>query len=162
MSSFFFIIFNFFSQFKIPADFICKFCGKGYVQRKVYNQHLRKSHQISQEEVNQLRWSVNGQEVNNNRCKDCGEEFNVPHKLFEHRALVHGDGNKYICDMCGKAYTSKAFLMSHQKYHKGVKNKKCLKCPSMFTEDKGLRTHLRRVHKFTEEELIALQMDGKI
>lgn len=70
--------------------------------------------------------------------------------------------SSFICDFCGKAYTSKAFLLSHQKYHKGVKNKKCIKCPSMFTEDKGLRTHLRRVHKFSEEELLAFQIDGKI
>lgn len=76
------------------VDFVCKFCGKGYVQRKVFNQHLRKSHQISQEEIDQLRWSVDGCEVRDNKCKDCNEEFKSPHKLFDHRALMHGDGQR--------------------------------------------------------------------
>lgn len=74
------------------VDFVCKFCGKGYVQRKVFNQHLRKSHQISQKEIDRLRWSVNGCEVTDNKCKDCNLEFRTPHKLFDHRALLHGDG----------------------------------------------------------------------
>lgn len=143
-------------------DFICKFCGKGYVERKVFNSHLRKSHQISQAEIDRMRWSTTGCEDGDSKCKDCDLEFKTPQKLFEHRALQHGDGNRFICDMCGKVFTSKAFLMSHQKYHKNVKSKKCLKCPSIFTEDKGLKTHMRRVHKMSEEELLTLQIEGKL
>jgi uncharacterized Zn-finger protein len=109
-----------------------------------------------------MNWSLDGREVVGKTCEDCGLEFKAPHKLFEHRALEHGQGQSFICDMCGKVFTSKALLMSHQKYHKGVKNKKCFKCPSVFTEDKGLRTHLRRVHKLTEEDMLALQMENKL
>jgi KRAB domain-containing zinc finger protein len=137
-------------------DFVCRFCGKGYVQRKIFNSHLRNSHQVSQDEIDRLRWSVNGAEMRDNKCQECRIEFKTPHKLFEHKALVHGEGKRYICDICGKAFFSKAFLASHQKYHKGVKNRKCTKCPSAFTEDKGLRTHLRRVHHMTDEEVYAL------
>lgn len=107
-------------------------------------------------------WSSNGREVVDKMCQDCGLEFKVHHKLIEHRALKHGQGQTFICDMCGKVFTSKILLMNHQKYHKGVKNRKCFKCPSIFTEDKGLRTHLRRVHKMSEQELLTLQMEGKI
>ncbi|KAG5676497.1 hypothetical protein PVAND_006328 [Polypedilum vanderplanki] len=137
-------------------DFVCKFCGKGYVQRKIFNSHLRNSHQVSQEEIDKLRWSVDGAQHKDNKCVECKIEFKTPHKLFEHQALIHGEGKRYICDICGKAFFSKAFLSSHQKYHKGVKNRKCTKCPSAFTEDKGLRTHLRRVHHMTDEEVYAL------
>jgi KRAB domain-containing zinc finger protein len=140
-------------MFSGEFDFICKYCGKGFMQRKIYNQHLKKSHQVTQEEIDQFNWSANGQEAGENRCKDCGQEFNVPYTLFKHRALVHGHGTKFICDICGKAFISKPFLVSHQKYHKGIRSKKCTKCPSMFTEDRGLRTHLKRVHKMTDEEM---------
>lgn len=108
-----------------------------------------------------MNWIVNGH-VLDRKCKDCGLEFKKPHKLLEHQALEHGQGQTFICDMCGKIFTSKSLLMSHQKYHKGVKSKKCFKCPSIFTEGKGLRTHLRRVHKLSGEELLMLQMEEKL
>lgn len=134
------------------------------MERKIFNSHLRKTHQISQSEIDTMNWmqSTNGYEVMDKKCKDCGQEFKAPHKLFEHRALEHGEGQRFICDFCGRVFTSKAFLLSHQKYHKGVKKKKCFKCPSIFTEEKGLRTHLRRVHKMSDEEFLALQMNGKL
>lgn len=127
-------------------DFKCEYCGKGYVQRKTLNQHLRGSHQISKEEIEAMNKT-------NNICIECDKTFNTTEKLYEHRALQHGTGEKYICDMCAKIFVSRVKLISHQKYHRDEKKNKCKICPSLFTEDKGLKTHLRRVHKLTEAEI---------
>lgn len=137
-------------------DFNCKFCGKGFFQRKTFNSHLRASHQMSQEEVDRLRWAESGCEIDGNKCIECKIEFKTSQELFKHCAAKHDEKQKFMCDICGKSFTSKAWLTSHQKYHKGIKTKKCMKCPSAFTEHKGLRTHLRRVHNMSDEEVYAL------
>lgn len=126
-------------------DFRCQYCSKGYTQRKILNQHLRNSHQISKAEIDAMTQS-------DCVCCDCNQTFGTPQKLSDHRALEHGSGEMFICDMCAKVFLSRIKLISHQKYHRGEKKKKCNLCPSIFTEERGLRTHLRRVHSMSENE----------
>lgn len=147
-------------QHKGQTDFLCKFCGKGFVQRKTFNSHLRQSHQMTQEEVDRLRWRDSGCNIDGNKCLDCDVEFGTSQELFKHCATTHDEKQKFMCDVCGKEFTSKAWLVSHQKYHRGVRNKRCTKCPSSFTEFKGLRTHLRRVHHLSSEEVYAMGISG--
>lgn len=95
-------------------DFVCTFCKKGYTMRKTYNQHLMQVHKLTEDLI---RRSVNP-------CKDCNNlNFKTPVKFINHREAVH-DGIVFICDKCGKAFSNKIILQSHQKYHKGEKTKK--------------------------------------
>jgi KRAB domain-containing zinc finger protein len=134
-------------------EYKCKYCTKGFVQRKTLNQHLRKSHQITQDEIEQIQKL-------SEKCAECGLIFKTSQKLSEHRAFSHNLGSKYVCDFCGKIFFSRVVLISHQKYHQDDKNKnkKCSKCPSSFTELKGLKTHMRRVHKMSEVDIFDIFM----
>lgn len=133
-------------------EFKCTYCSKDFVQRKTLNQHLKKSHQISQEEIDKIQKA-------NETCSECGLVFKNSQKLSEHKAILHQMGDKFQCDFCGKIFFSRIVLISHQKYHKSSdKKKKCLKCPSTFIEAKGLKTHMRRVHKMTEVEIFDIFM----
>lgn len=128
-------------------DYKCQYCGRGYVQRKVLNQHLKKSHQISQEKIDAMQRT-------DSFCKDCNVKYKTPRQFSEHIALEHGNGEKlFVCDKCAKVFLSRVKLISHLKYHQDEKKKSCSRCPSSFTEERGLKTHLRRVHKLTEGEI---------
>lgn len=136
-------------------EYNCTYCEKGFVQRKVLNQHLKKSHQISQEEIDEIQRT-------SGTCNICDCVFKSSQKLSEHRTFTHGIGDKFQCDSCGKIFFSKVVLTSHQKYHQqDFKKKKCFKCPSTFTEEKGLKTHMRRVHKMSEVAIFDIFLKQK-
>ncbi|CRL07559.1 CLUMA_CG020524, isoform A [Clunio marinus] len=130
-------------------DFTCKYCDKRFVLRKVYNQHLRKVHKATKEEIAVMKNS-------DLTCIECNKVFKTSHSMKEHKAWEHGTVDKFICDICGKSFMSRIKLTSHQKYHQEEKMKLCKICPSTFTEEKGLKTHLRRVHKINEINLFEM------
>lgn len=55
--------------------YTCKYCSKGYTERKVFSQHLRKSHQVSEEEITQLRWTFYGVIFKDGICNECCVQF---------------------------------------------------------------------------------------
>lgn len=136
-------------------DFKCKYCGKEYVQRKVLHQHLRQSHQIAKEEIDKMVRE-------NTFCSKCNLAFKTTQQFSEHQALEHGTGDKFICDMCAKVFLSRIKLVSHQKYHREEKKVLCTSCPSSFTEERGLKTHLRRVHKLTVLQIYEFFMKNPV
>lgn len=73
-------------------DFKCKYCHKSYVERKSYNQHLRKSHQCTAEEIEALKWDASGSQ-SGNKCTECHKVFETPKRMQEHKATIHGLGN---------------------------------------------------------------------
>lgn len=76
-------------------DFRCEYCGKGFVQRKTLNQHLKHSHQLSKEKIDAIQKA-------NSTCDECEKTFKTCQQLTEHKALEHGKGDKLICDICAK------------------------------------------------------------
>jgi uncharacterized Zn-finger protein len=97
------------------------------VERKSFNNHLRKTHQLSEKEVQEQRTEQNE------------------------------SGKDYLCEICSKSFQSLQLLGNHMKYHQGVKSQKCPLCPSSFIESRGLNNHLRRTHNLTEEEIYKVE-----
>jgi uncharacterized Zn-finger protein len=108
-------------------NFVCSFCSKTFVERKSFNNHLRKTHQLSEKEVQEQRTEQNE------------------------------SGKDYLCEICSKSFQSLQLLGNHMKYHQGVKSQKCPLCPSSFIESRGLNNHLRRTHNLTEEEIYKVE-----
>lgn len=56
---------------------------------------------------------------------------------------------KYLCHMCPRVFTSKAFLERHSNFHLAEKNHTCETCSKVFKSEEKLKTHMR-IHDKTK------------
>ncbi|CAH2083263.1 unnamed protein product [Euphydryas editha] len=69
--------------------------------------------------------------------------------LRTHTRMLHRDGRlhrNHVCDVCGKAYTTKKSLEGHLRTHTGERPFRCDKCPSTFGYEAALYNHNKLVH----------------
>ena len=82
--------------------FTCHICGKGFCNRRTWNQHLR----------------VHGEKKH--VCKVCGNKFSEVGYLNRHMK-IHGDpssrSESHTCSVCGQRFHSHALMMKHMHIH---------------------------------------------
>ncbi|XP_072946671.1 uncharacterized protein, partial [Epargyreus clarus] len=69
--------------------------------------------------------------------------------LRTHIRMLHRDARSrrnHVCDVCGKAYTTKKTLEGHLRSHSGERPFRCGRCPSAFSHEATLYNHTRMVH----------------
>ncbi|XP_073407868.1 uncharacterized protein [Dendrobates tinctorius] len=77
-------------------------------------------------------------------CSECGKCFTLKGNLISHQR-IHTRENPYSCSECGKCFTGKRHLIRHQKIHTGVKPYSCSQCGKCFTNKTAFVIH-ERIH----------------
>uniref|UniRef100_A0A1I8JVC9 Uncharacterized protein n=1 Tax=Anopheles merus TaxID=30066 RepID=A0A1I8JVC9_ANOME len=110
-------------------SFACQHCERTFHTQRQLNQHLP-AHETTV-------------------CKICGKTVNVRY-LKQHTALIHGTVRQgYMCDLCGKNFSSSLALDRHIKQHQGIETIEKLDCPHCGKRLNGkynLQKHVRCMH----------------
>ncbi|KAG7309801.1 hypothetical protein JYU34_004303 [Plutella xylostella] len=90
--------------------------------------------------------------VTPHRCTLPGCNFACASRpvLRTHVRMVHRNGKairNHVCDICGKAYTTKKSLEGHMRAHRGSRPLRCAQCPAAFGYEAALYNHCKRVHR---------------
>ncbi|XP_067658575.1 uncharacterized protein [Haliotis asinina] len=83
-------------------------------------------------------------------CKDCNMTFNSKPNLQFHMQLHHKKSHPAKCDICGKVFKHKRYIIGHRKRHFGTKKFKCSECGKAFYEKCTLKAH-EQIHKEPSE-----------
>ncbi|XP_056407160.1 oocyte zinc finger protein XlCOF6.1-like [Hyla sarda] len=90
-------------------------------------------------------------------CAECGKCYTVKSSLVTHQ-MSHTGEKPFSCSLCRKGFTQKSDLVKHQRTHTGEKPFSCAECGKCFTEKSNLVKH-QRIH--TGEKLFSCSECGK-
>ncbi|KAM6954054.1 uncharacterized protein FYW47_013004 [Aplochiton taeniatus] len=78
-------------------------------------------------------------------CNYCGKSFTSPRSLETH-VRVHTGERPYSCAQCGKRFTQSGHLKTHQSVHTGERPFACEHCGKRFAGKQNLRIHQQKHH----------------
>ncbi|CAI9605630.1 unnamed protein product, partial [Staurois parvus] len=73
-------------------------------------------------------------------CTECGKCFSRKTNLYTHQRSHTGE-KMYSCPECGKCFSGKSSLYTHKRCHTGEKPFSCPECGKCFSQKSNLYTH---------------------
>ncbi|KAI5754361.1 hypothetical protein M8J77_007973 [Diaphorina citri] len=161
------------------GSFKCGICGKCYKTREKCRRHIKRIHLNSRNEPSNMgdysleEWNKNKHEVIESQepmdtgdysleqwnkivaskikdCPVCHKTYSTPKAMRKHLREVHSSEKKYLCDMCGKQFTSTHRVTLHKsKIHAGkVKSSEnmyeCHYCSIKIRNKFDLKEHINK------------------
>ncbi|XP_071050487.1 gastrula zinc finger protein XlCGF26.1-like isoform X8 [Onthophagus taurus] len=138
-------------------DFTCDECGEQFVVKSSFEYHILSKHKGVRHackdcgKIFTTEWYLREHSVKHNddyeqqyfSCSECEKKFMVKSSLNQHIKRVHCGKGLSICEICGKAVTSKTSLRDHIMIHTGEKPFKCEVCKKPFKTKNLLKIHVR-------------------
>ena len=108
--------------------FQCEICGKQMTCQSWYKRHQQQH---------------TGKGIL--KCRYCDERFKSPDSRVRHeRTHPEWDGQRFVCEVCGKDLFTKAKLKRHMMIHTGEKPYACMYCSFRSNRADSLRTHQKQ------------------
>ena len=117
----------------------CPKCDKSFFMKKQLSNHRVVYHPELTKRCHREKVSL--------KCSFCEQEFDYESGLKRHER-VHRNPQipkEFLCDICGKALSSKEHLQRHTRIHTGEKPYMCEFCSKSFSDESNLKEH-RRTH----------------
>ena len=92
---------------------------------------------------------------NSVQCPTCHKSFRALASLNKHIVSMHDelahvntkpDETRFQCDLCGKIYTKKSYLLSHKRVVHAKQKFPCNICGKLYNWEANLQSHQVRVH----------------
>ncbi|ERE76774.1 zinc finger protein [Cricetulus griseus] len=106
--------------------YICKECGKAFLNSSYLHNHIRKTHSGEMPHI----------------CGECGKVFHASSYLRRH-LRTHSGERPCICKECGKAFLNSSYLRKHLTIHTGDKPYECKECGKAYRRYNLLHDHLK-------------------
>lgn len=80
--------------------------------------------------------------INQFYCPLCGKQFTSRSNLNSHQKIHTGLSKNYTCHDCGKSYSRKAVFLNHQRIHYNPGQYTCEQCGKSFNQRCNLEEHM--------------------
>ncbi|XP_031766475.1 zinc finger protein 57-like [Galleria mellonella] len=129
------------------SDAWCTICPKEIENFEDYLAHIYEHHDLEFEETAIRPFDEFKLSDDCIKCSECEETFKNFSTLqyHIHKTHVNVDIGRYLCEVCGKAFTKLTNVDNHVKQTHSVQ--KCKKCKQTFPSRYALDAHVDSVHK---------------
>lgn len=125
--------------------FKCEHCDKAFKRKRTLRDHIRNVHEKTF--YFRRKWKSHCRIHGDKRefeCGHCDKAFKQKGGLHNHIKKVHEKIRNHQCDVCGKAFYSKAAWLNHTRIHTGEKPFNCSKCGKCFSLKAYRNVHERK------------------
>lgn len=132
---------------ELPAPTVSKRKGKFQCTKCNYTGRLEK----------QLINHMNRKHVRKYKCGDCGKKYGFKADLSRHKSEVHGDRDKYFCNICNKYLKTKGYIEDHMQLHNDNYVYHCKTCDKSFSTKLIFSKHIKIKHPKMKKIIDELQ-----
>uniref|UniRef100_A0AAY5KCN7 C2H2-type domain-containing protein n=1 Tax=Esox lucius TaxID=8010 RepID=A0AAY5KCN7_ESOLU len=115
----------------------CPHCALGFTIERFFHGHLRRDHPkhyLEMQKTGEIpAKKKKGLRVTPATCPQCGKSFTNKYAMQTHQRTHTGD-KPYHCLDCGKSYFCAGSLKTHRRSHTGERPYKCFECGKAFGE----------------------------
>ncbi|KAJ2941928.1 hypothetical protein O0L34_g10745 [Tuta absoluta] len=80
------------------------------------------------------------------KCTECSKSFQMKQRLVAHRRVHSAVKASYLCNLCGKHFSTHSNRQRHMIIHTGLRPFRCEMCEKSFKHASEKRAHITYVH----------------